>query len=131
MLEVNLKNATTDEQVKEAIYKAFDQLEAEWKEVAKITFDKGFATTAYVSSTALVAIVHDNKLFVANSGDSKAVLLRKKGDDDFEQINLSKTFSINNKAEQARMKKAFPGEKDIFTCMKGPVGEECYVKGGL
>ena len=101
MLEINLKNATTDEQVKEAIYKAFDQLESEWLEVAKVTFDKGFAKPSYVSSTALVAIVHNNKLFVANSGDSKAVLLRKKGEqaEEFEQIKLSKTFSINKKEE--------------------------------
>ena len=45
--------------------------------VAKVTFEKGFAVPAYVSSTALIAIVSDGKLYVANAGDSKAVLLRK------------------------------------------------------
>jgi len=42
-----------------------------------------------------VVLVKEGKLFVANCGDSKAVLLRKKSDESFETINLSKTFSIN------------------------------------
>ena len=71
-------------------------------------------------------------MFVANAGDSKAVLLRRKLDEDtLEQINLSKTFSINKKEEQQRMKKQFPGERDIYHCSKQPTGIECFVKGGL
>ena len=68
--------------------------------VAKVTFEKGFAVPAYVSSTALIAIVSDGKLYVANAGDSKAVLLRKgEGSATFEQISLSDTHSINKKSE--------------------------------
>ena len=75
-------------------------MEAAWLEVAKVTFSKGFAVPAYVSSTALVAIVKDGKLFVANAGDSKAVLLRKsEGATEFEQVNLNKIHSINKKSE--------------------------------
>lgn len=89
-LEENLKNAKTDDEVKEAIKKTFAQIEEEWLKVAKITFDKGFAVPSYVSSTALVVIVKDGKLYVANAGDSKAVLLRKKEDaTTFEQISLN------------------------------------------
>ena len=58
-IEENLKNASTDDQVKEAIEKAFEQMEQAWLELAKVTFEKGFAQTAYVSSTALVVLVRD------------------------------------------------------------------------
>jgi len=52
-------------------------MEQSWLSVVNATFEKGFAQTAYVSSTALVVLVCNNKLYVANCGDSKAVLLRK------------------------------------------------------
>ena len=78
-IEENLvkSGASTDDQVKEAIEKAFGQMEDSWLEVARLTFDYGFAQTAYVSSTALVVLVCNNKLYVANCGDSKAVLVSK------------------------------------------------------
>ena len=98
-MQENLKTAITEIQVKEAIKKSFNQMEEAWLDIAKVTFDKGFAQAGYVSSTALVAIVHDGKLFVANAGDSKAVLIKDKGDNKFEQINLSKTFSCNKLEE--------------------------------
>ena len=41
-----------------------------------MAFEAGYPQVAYMGSTALVALVHDNKLFVANAGHSKAVLLR-------------------------------------------------------
>ena len=63
--------------MKAAITKAFYQLDAEWEKVATIAFEAGYPQTAYMGSTALVAIVHDNKLYVANAGHSKAVLLRR------------------------------------------------------
>ena len=43
----------------------------------------GYPKVAYVGSCALVAIVKDNKLYVANAGDSKGVLLRRKDDGSF------------------------------------------------
>lgn len=119
--------------MQEAIKRGFARIEEDWLNVAKVTFEKGFAQPAYASSTALVAIVSDGKLFVANSGDSKAVLLRKRADrDEFEQISLNQIHSINKKSEQARLKKSFPGETDIFHCMKQPNGrQECFTKGSL
>ena len=42
-----------------------------------MAFEKGFPKPAYVGSCALIAVVHNNKLYVANAGDCKAVLLRK------------------------------------------------------
>lgn len=52
-----------------------------------------------MGSCALVAIVVGKKLYVANLGDSKAVLLREVKDGEFEHINLSKTFNANKSYE--------------------------------
>ena len=107
-------------------------MEESWLEVAKACFDKGFAKPAYTSSTALVAIIKDDKIYIANAGDSKAVLIRNMGDNQVGQINLSETHSVNKKREQDRLVREFPGERDIFQCLKTQtVGVQCYVKGGL
>lgn len=92
-----------------AIEEAFDRVEKEWYEIAKVGFENGFPKTAYVGACALIAVVHNNKLYVANSGDCKGVLLRKK-DDSFESIKISTTFSANKKYEQDRLRKLFPKE---------------------
>jgi len=100
--------------------------------VAKVAFNAGFAKTAYVGSCALVTLVIDNKLYVANAGDCKGVLLRRDPENPgkFITINISKTFSTNKKYEQERLRKEFPKEKDIFVCKRGNP-KACYVKGGL
>jgi serine/threonine protein phosphatase PrpC len=98
-LEEYLKNAKSDEDIKNAINKAFDKAENEWYEFAKLAFDKGFPKSAYVGSCALIAIVHNNKLYVANAGDSKGVILRKKADGSYERIKVSTTFNANKKYE--------------------------------
>jgi serine/threonine protein phosphatase PrpC len=53
----------------------------------------------------LVAIVIDNKLYVANCGDSKAVLLKEVKSGEFKALNVSKTFNANKKYEQERLTK--------------------------
>lgn len=57
-----------------------------------------------MGSCALVAIVHNNKLYVANAGDSKGVLLRKKADGSYEAVKISKTFNANKSYEQERLR---------------------------
>ena len=133
-LDEFLKGAKTEAHVKEAIKKAFAKIEAEWLEVVRLSFNYGFAKTAYVGSCALISVVIDNKLYTASCGDSKGVLLRETKSKDqtttFEAINISKTFSANKKYEQERLKKEFSAEKDAFICKRGDP-KACYVKGGL
>jgi pyruvate dehydrogenase phosphatase len=90
----------------------------------------GYPKVAYVGSCALVAIVKDNKLYVANAGDSKGVLLRRKDDDTFEYIKVSKTFNANKTYEQERLKNQFKKEDDIVVCKRDDY-KACYVKGNL
>ena len=89
-----------DKDIMECITKAFSRVEEEWKEIAQKSFHGGFPKAAYVGSCALVCVVHNNKAYVANAGDSKAVLLRMKEDGSgFERIKVSKTFNANKKYE--------------------------------
>ena len=99
-LDKHLKGARKEQHIKDAITKAFDDCEEEFLQVAKKAFENGFPKTAYVGSCALIAVVIDDKLYVANSGDCKGVLLRQKNESkEFEAINVSKTFSANKKYE--------------------------------
>lgn len=103
-LDEFLSGAKTEEQIKKAILKAFEKLETEWVSFVSQGFTHGFPKTAYVGSCAIVAVVIDNKLYIANAGDSKAVLLRQTNDT-FEAVNVSTTFNANKKYEQERLKK--------------------------
>jgi pyruvate dehydrogenase phosphatase len=117
-----------DKEISSAILKGFERLEQEWISIAQASFHGGFPKAASVGSCGLVSIVHNNKLYVANAGDSKAVLLRQTDSGDFERVKISKTFNANKKYEQERLQKEFPGEKDIFLCKRKSA---CYVKGRL
>jgi len=51
-------------------------MEEEWLQVARVGFNNGYPKTAYVGACALVAVVHNDKVYVANAGDCKGLLLR-------------------------------------------------------
>ena len=121
---------TNEEAIKKAISQAYTRIENDWYELTKQVFDKGYPSTAYVGSCALVAVVIDNKLYVANAGDSKAVVLNKKEDGTYEHLNVSKTFNANKSYEQERLKKLFKDESDIVVCKRDDM-KACYVKGNL
>jgi len=124
------KASKSEKDVKQAIINAYNKVEEDWVKLTKEAFDKGFPKVAYVGSCALIAVVKDNKLYVANAGDSKAVLLRKKDDNTYERIKVSKTFNANKKYEKERLKKQFPKEDDIVICRREDE-KACYVKGNL
>lgn len=129
-LDEELKNAKTEKEIKQAMLNAFDRVEQDWVKLAKDAFNMGYPKVAYVGSCALVAIVKDNKLYVANAGDSKGALLRKKADGTYEYVKVSETFNANKKKEQDRLKKEFPKEEDIVKCKRND-NKACYVKGNL
>jgi serine/threonine protein phosphatase PrpC len=104
-LDEEMKSAKSEDDIKRAIKDAYNKVEQDWIKVAAEAFDKGFPKIAYVGSCALIAIVKDNKLYVANAGDSKGVLLRKKDDGSYERIKVSTTFNANKPYERERLKK--------------------------
>ena len=124
------KGSKNDEQIKQAIARAYNRVEEDWVKLTREAFDKGFPKVAYVGSCALVAVVKDNKLYVANAGDSKAVLLRQKEDKTYERVKVSKTHNANKSYERERLKKQFPKDEDIVVCRRED-SKACYVKGNL
>lgn len=103
----------------------------------KIAFNKHFKENKYsfIGSCALSAIVINNRIFIANLGDSKARLYyldnKKSENNKFSKYNvkkLSTVYNIRKKSEQNRMKKEFPNDNDIYRCYGH---KSCYVKGIL
>lgn len=47
--------------------------------MAQKAYDMGFSNTGRVGSCALSVLITDNKLFAANSGDSKGVICSEEG----------------------------------------------------
>ena len=68
--------------------------------------------------------MHNNKLYVANAGDCKGVLISVNGSGEATHKKITQTFNANSKKEQARLKQSFQDE-DIFTCKESGA---CYVK---
>ena len=75
-------------------------------------------------SCALVALLLKKTLYVANAGDCEALLIKDNG----EVTTLNSRHNIAEPAEQERMKRLFPGEKDLVVY---PPGGGCYLKGRL
>ena len=114
ILDELLKNATSEKEIISAIDKAYELVENELLQNATGAFDLGF-NSGTVGSCALTAVVKGNKLFVAQAGDSNAVLISKEGEG-FKTTLVSKSFSANEVEEQQRLKKEFPKERDIYVC---------------
>ena len=124
-----LKGAKTSDDIKKAITSAFDRVEKEYYVIAKTAFDGGFPKAAYVGSCALVTVVTNNKVYIANAGDCKAMVLRKKKDSQgYDSVKCSNTHSANTQSEQKRLRAKFKDEKDVVICKSK---RACYVKGNL
>lgn len=65
---------------------------------------------AVAGSCAIVAYLEGNDLYIASTGDSRAVLGKRRGDGSFEAIPLSADHTIKNPVEHARMLEEHPGE---------------------
>lgn len=72
-----------------------------------------------MGSCALSAFIHENKVYIANLGDCKATLIKnEKGS--YVAQKLTHKLNANSKKEQARLKKEFPEDKEIFSCRRVP-----------
>ncbi|CAM9785929.1 unnamed protein product, partial [Ectocarpus fasciculatus] len=137
--ELKTSLAGNPDQVKGAITQAFLRVEREYLYQVKAAFELGFGAVARTGACAIMALVRDNRLFVANAGDCRAVLGRRRPTrlvggwstgvgGDPEALALSNDHNAKEQAEQAKLKKLHPFEGDVFTC-KRPAS--CYVKGRL
>ena len=74
--ELNKSYKKGDKEIVESIKSAFARIEKDWVDTARAAFHGGYPHAARVGSCALVPVVRDNKVYVANAGDSKAAIIR-------------------------------------------------------
>jgi len=127
------KSLSEDDKIIESINFAFTSVESDFYKLAKDSFDSGNISYLYVGACVLVIIIHNNKLYVAQCGDSKAKLFRKEesyssGSGGYKPIKLTQTLNAGSKKEQMRLKAEY-SDDDIYICKRGD--KACYVKGRL
>lgn len=121
----------TDDLVKSSINAAFEQVENEFLEIARNGYELGFGKFAGVGACCLCAVVLNQKLYVANIGDCRGILLRKTDNqNELEFVKLNTSHNANSKKVQKYLREKYPNEKDIIVC-KRPPNDGCYVKGRL
>lgn len=127
---VDVSNAITN-----SLEKAFDQVEGSFLEVAKKAYELGFSnpgiyylfifqeafllyiSAARVGSCVLSALIHNNKVYVANAGDSAGVICRLEKNE-VKCLKVNKKLNAASKKEQARLRGLFNTEPDIVICRR-------------
>mmetsp|Transcript_26123 Transcript_26123/g.34326 ORF Transcript_26123/g.34326 Transcript_26123/m.34326 type:complete len:432 (-) Transcript_26123:286-1581(-) len=130
MMELKNKNPSADSinQTEKAIKRAFRRVENEFIHLIKQAFDAGFGEASKVGSCALIAYIKDKRVFVANLGDCRAVIGRRRGWKLWDPISLSSDHNIREPYEQHKLRSQHPQEDNVFICNRPGV---CYVKGFL
>ena len=105
----------SDDQVKQAITNAFDRVENEFKRVALEAYKLHYATVCQTGSCCLSTVVINNKIYVANIGDCRGVLLTEKEDGTYEGVKMNTRQAATSKKERARLTKEFPNDANIVT----------------
>jgi hypothetical protein len=115
--------------IEDVINKVYNQVENEIYQKALTDWKRGDGRLAFMGTCALTVIVIDDSLYIANLGDSKAKLFRRRVDsDNYEAVKISKTYNANKLKERERLVGKFTTDKDIV------IGNErgvWYVKGRL
>ena len=103
----------TEEQVKTAINNSFDRVEEEFKRVATEAYKMHYADICQTGSCCLSTLVINNKIYVANIGDCRAVLLTEQENGTFSATKMNTKQAATSKKERARLRKEFPNDDDI------------------
>lgn len=132
------KQPPTESEVEAAICQGFLKVEETWtnnlkkewlREPNYVTYGPpGTERLSSVGTCVLLACVHRGVLYVANAGDSRAVIAQKGFGGSYRAQRVTSDLNAMNPSEQERLKRDHPGEPDIFRC-RGPYS--CYVKGCL
>ena len=110
-----------------ALNRTFARIEEEFKLISFSKYNEGNKKYKKIGTCALVALILNDKLYTANLGDSKAILLSKSLNN-YEYKKVSKVFNCRKKDEQKRLKEKWPNMTDIYKCKRKKI---CYVKGRL
>lgn len=152
-LTVESKKGTRIEKdvVETSLLSGFRKVEQEYLDKVRDSFRLGFGEVAKVGACALMAVHHNNDLYLANCGDCRAVLGTSKlvgsskgkgrgeGEDKKEKegsnppnlyaaSRLTSDHNARMPLELLKLQQEHPGEDDVVVC-KNP--HACYVKGRL
>ena len=116
-----------------SLNKTFARIEEEFKLISFSKYFEGNKKYKNLGTCALVILIINNKLYTANLGDSKAILLtkdetKKENHGTFGYKKITKVYNCRKTEEQKKLKEKWPYMDDIYKCKRKKV---CYVKGRL
>ncbi len=127
-----------------SLQNTFRRIEKEFLTIVLNQTSKGNKRYSYIGTCVLIGIINNNKLYIANLGDSKARLIsineriniynsnsnRHVNRNYYSIKKLSKVFNARKQYEQIELTNKWPSEVDIFICHRNNP-KACYVKGTL
>ncbi|KAL4130254.1 hypothetical protein PRIC2_006260 [Phytophthora ramorum] len=117
-----------DEPVAHSIITGFKDTEEEFKRRSQIKFERGSWSSCSVGACAVMALVIENKLYVASCGDCRAIMAYREPDGSLSVEQITFDHSANEEREQRRLRVLYPDDYDIV-CEIGQ--KNFYVKGRL
>ena len=120
------------EKIKKSLNETFKRIEKEFLLLSYDNKKKIKPEKMNMGTCALIAIILNNKLYIANLGDSKARMfsIKNNTNNKYSVTKISNVFNARKKKEQEYLKNKFPNDKNIYICYeKEP--KICYVKGML
>lgn len=108
---------------------SYQKLEDTFFEIYEQQVKKGNKKIRNVGTCGITAIVHNDKVYVGNSGDSQAIFIVKEGMNMLRSEKANDRLSVNNRAERERIKSKWAGIDDNIITEEA---NNCnYLKGRL
>lgn len=114
--------------MEQSMIRSYLDVEEAYIQHVKSAYSLGFGAVASVGCCATLAVRHGQQLFVANSGDCRAVIGSHDENNKFFARQITRDHNARTTIEQYELKKAHPNEEDIVRCKSETA---CYVKGYL
>lgn len=127
----SLENSDFHEDYKiiDAFNYSFQSVENDLFQMATQDYLDGKYKIAFCGCCILSIVVYNNKLYIANLGDSRSELYSKNDYGEYSSQILNNIHNAKVKSEQKRLRLEFPNEPDII--LSRNLGNSAYVKGRL
>jgi serine/threonine protein phosphatase PrpC len=91
--------------LKESIVWSYQKLEDTFFEIYEEQIKIGNKKIKNVGTCGITAIVHNDRVYVGNSGDSQGIFVLKDGINMFRSLKANNRLSANNRLERERLRK--------------------------
>lgn len=127
----SLENSDFNEDYKiiDAFNYSFQSVENDLYQMATQDYLNRKYKIVFCGCCILSIVVYNNKLYIANLGDSRSELYSKNNSGEYSSQILNNIHNAKVKSEQIRLKLEFPNEPDIVVSRS--LGNAVYVKGRL